>query len=304
MNLISSRKGVADEQLAKIEQDRKRMSAVDDSPYRSGKRSISASTSSSASVSTISTNMSRSPSPKQDEGHDTLPSQKQFQRNTSHDMNKSRGRSLSYCSDSSYEKARARAPMVRKQEPGARPSADSHNAIAGERLQEDLMRGPSVGPRRKRRRSRSSSMSYTSGSSDSDRGRYRPANDTRHTRPRRSSVSPDVRGREMWSRAPRSHRRTRSRSNSMDQSRIARERRPDHGPQAESARLSRDGLVDGRSDLRRPDKNDRHEGRFRNEDHGARGRSVRVPVSLPRKERSLSPFSKRLALTQAMNMGK
>ncbi|KAL8990680.1 MAG: hypothetical protein Q9177_000724 [Variospora cf. flavescens] len=193
MNLISSRKGVADEQLAKVEQDRKRMSAADDSPYRSGKRSISASTSSSASVSTISTNMSRSPSPKQDEGHDTLPSQKQFQRNTSRDMNKSRGRSLSYSSDSSYEKARARAPMVRKQESGARPSVDSHNAIAGERVQEDLMRGPSVGPRRKRRRSRSSSMSYTSGSSDSDRGRYRPANDIRHTRPRRSSVSPDVR---------------------------------------------------------------------------------------------------------------
>ncbi|KAI4151140.1 MAG: hypothetical protein LQ341_000960 [Variospora aurantia] len=140
MNLISSRKGVADEQLAKVEQDRKRMSAADDSPYRSGKRSISASTSSSASVSTISTNMSRSPSPKQDEGHDTLPSQKQFQRNTSRDMNKSRGRSLSYSSDSSYEKARARAPMVRKQESGARPSADSHKAIAGERVQEDLMR--------------------------------------------------------------------------------------------------------------------------------------------------------------------
>lgn len=297
------RKGVADEQLAKLEQSRKLMSALDDSPNQLRKRSISASTYSSTSVSTISTNMSRSPSRKQNEGHETSPSQKPLRH---YDINKARRMSLSYSSDSSYEKGRPRAPRVRDQNLGARPIADSPSATAREAVQGNLTKDPCAEPRRKRRRSRSSSMSYTSGSSDSDRARYRSTYDNRHTRPRRSSVSPDVRGREMWSRAPRSKRRTRSRSNSMDQSRIARERRPDHGQQPESARSSMDGPVDGKGDRRRSNDNDRYGNSFRNKDRGDRGRPVPVPVpiSSPRKERSLSPFSKRLALTQAMNMGR
>lgn len=293
------RKGVADEQLAKLEQSRKLMSGLDDSPNQLRKRSISASTSSSTSVSTISTNMSRSPSRKQNEGHETSPSQKPLRY---YDINKSRRMSLSYSSDSSYEKGRTRAPRVRDQDLGTRPTADSPSATAREAVQRNLTKDASAGPRRKRRRSRSSSMSYTSGSSDSDRARYRSTYDNRHTRPRRSSVSPDVRGREMWSRAPRSKRRTRSRSNSMDQSRIARERKPDHGQQPESARLSTDGPVDRKDDRRRSNDNDRYGNSFRNKDRGDRGRPV--PVPMPRKERSLSPFSKRLALTQAMNMGR
>ncbi|KAL9011797.1 MAG: hypothetical protein Q9173_003387 [Seirophora scorigena] len=303
--LKKDEEGVADEQLAKVEQNRELLSALDDSPNQLRKRSISASTSSSTSVSTISTNMSRSPSPKENEGHETSPSQKPLRY---YDINKSRRISLSYSSDSSYEKGRTRAPRVRNQDSGARPVADSPSATAREAVQGNLTKDPSAGSRRKRRRSRSSSMSYTSGSSDSDRARYRSLYDNRHTRPRRSSVSPDVRGREMCSRAPRSKRRTRSRSNSMDQSRIARERRPDHGQRPESARLSMDRPVDGKGDRRRPNENNRYGNSFRNKDHGDRGRPVPVPVpvpvSSPRKERSLSPFSKRLALTQAMNMGR
>ncbi|KAI4117600.1 MAG: hypothetical protein LQ345_002199 [Seirophora villosa] len=58
----------------------------------------------------------------------------------------------------------------------------------------------------------------------------------------------------------------------MDQSRIARERRPDHGQQPESARSSMDGPVDGKGDRRRSNDNDRYGNSFRNKDRGDRGR--------------------------------
>lgn len=53
-----------------------------------------------------------------------------------------------------------------------------------------------------------------------------------------------------------------------------------------------------------PTNDDRYAGSSRDKKHedGRPSKSRQVPH--PRREKSLSPFSKRLALTQAMNMGK
>ncbi|PKX94429.1 zinc finger CCHC-type containing 10 [Aspergillus novofumigatus IBT 16806] len=143
---------------------------------------------------------------------------------------------------------------------------------------------------RKRRYSDSlsdhSDSSYSSGGRQ--RSRSREWETDRNTRRRRRESSPEERGR------PRNisedgSRRGRTRSLSMDQSQIAKERRsatPDtvkgrHHPTRES-----------RGNMSRS----RHLDRQRN--HAFSG-----PMSgSARKERSLSPYSKRLALTQAMNM--
>ncbi|EAL90268.1 hypothetical protein V8F44DRAFT_487359 [Aspergillus fumigatus] len=143
-----------------------------------------------------------------------------------------------------------------------------------------------------RKRRYSVSLSYHTDSSFSSGGRQRSRSreweTDRNTRRRRRESSPEERGR------PRNisedgSRRGRTRSLSMDQSRIAKERlsaTPDtvkgrHHPTRESrGNLSRSRHLD------------------RQRDHAF----SRPTSGSARKERSLSPYSKRLALTQAMNM--
>lgn len=147
--------------------------------------------------------------------------------------------------------------------------------------------------RKRRRRSSSSSEVSRSSSSASDRAPRSRSKD-RHTRRRRSSLSPLHRGRRERSESRRN--RSRNRSNSMDKSQIAKQRRSMtptsleeiSSPFPPSAR--RGGDEEGRSKKRERSDSysaDRHE---------ERGRRPPAP-----KERSLSPFSKRLALTSAMN---
>ncbi|KAL4968989.1 zinc finger CCHC-type containing 10 [Aspergillus stella-maris] len=128
-----------------------------------------------------------------------------------------------------------------------------------------------------RKRRHSDSSSGYSVSSYSSRERSRTRTPERNIRRRRRESSPKERGRPRDNSRPAS-RRERSRSYSIDQSRIARERRP----------TAEESAGPGRSYTKQ-------RGHERKED----GRDRAPP---PRRERSLSPYSKRIALTQAMNM--
>lgn len=158
----------------------------------------------------------------------------------------------------------------------------------------------------KRKRRSSSSMSYSSGSSHPDKQRRSMLNDGRSTRRRHSSNSPDTRGRHRSSYGRANNRRMSSRSNSMDRSQIALNRRSmtpvipvrnerdmnSEKPRPQNRRKALDD--DGRYERGYRDRSrEKHEP----------GRQVLNGPSRPR-DRSLSPFSKRLALTQAMNMGR
>ncbi|KKZ68747.1 hypothetical protein EMCG_05656 [[Emmonsia] crescens] len=125
----------------------------------------------------------------------------------------------------------------------------------------------------------------------------------RNTRQRRRSHSPIERGRRNDS-GRRGSWRNRSRSQSMDRSSIAKQRRsltPDvldrNSQHTDRGRARRPRSPEGFQEMPRSPTRARggHEARY---DKG-RGVPQNPP---PRKERSLSPFSKRLALTQAMNM--
>ncbi|KAL4868142.1 zinc knuckle-domain-containing protein [Aspergillus spectabilis] len=138
---------------------------------------------------------------------------------------------------------------------------------------------------RKRRHSDASS-SY-SVSSHSSREKSRTRSRERNIRRRRRESSPKERGRPRDV-SPDGDRRDRSRSYSMDKDRVARGRRSTT-PQENVPQRKYIGRT---SPKKQPSStsNDRR----RDEQNRAR----------PRRERSLSPYSKRLALTQAMNIGR
>lgn len=222
-----SRKGVADEQLAKAEQERgRKRERQSEDPELGGaapKRIRSASPS-SASVSSISTRMSRSPSPRAISG--TSASRKPMRSSIS----KSPQRRSASRNDS---RSLSRSPSVSRLPPPPKHLTDSE--------------------KKRRRDSFSSADSYTSEDRRNSRN-SRERTDSRSTRRRYQQTSPPARGRRTESRSPYRGRR----------------------------RLS----------------NDRQRGRDRFSDGGPPRDSYRPP---PHRERSLSPFSKRLALTQAMN---
>ena len=140
---------------------------------------------------------------------------------------------------------------------------------------------PLNGTRKRRRNSGGSSSSHSSDYSNRPTRRNRSRDGDRNTRRRRSSVSPDTRGRDRSLPRNSGKRRTMSRSDSMDRGRIARGRQsltPRSPPQAERVYRRGSGAQEGVGN--RPSH-----------------------AQAPRKEKSLSPFSKRLALTQAMNLG-
>ncbi|KAL8775668.1 MAG: hypothetical protein Q9209_000164 [Squamulea sp. 1 TL-2023] len=304
-NDLLRRKGVADEQLEKIEHDRKRKPDIDDPIHGANKRSRSVSSHSSSSVLTISTNLSRSPSPSQAMSYNMSQAHDTFNVSGKYKMRRSRDSSMSYSSEASYKRHRKAGSNGRDRDFPKKLS--SVGGLEGERNGKPGP-GKPVASARKRRRSRSSSMSYTSNSSSNGRRRSKAVDDIRRTRPRRSTVSPDTRGRDRWSRAPRNSRRTPSRTNSMDRSQIARERRsmtPDSVSGEDRDKPAKAGSGKKAVMNRRLGRdNNRHGSSFRNQAYED-GRAERPRPAPPlRKERSLSPFSKRVALTQAMNMGR
>ncbi|CAI7599774.1 unnamed protein product [Penicillium bialowiezense] len=144
-------------------------------------------------------------------------------------------------------------------------------------------------PMKSRKRRYSDSSDSRSGSVQSGpahRSPTRERNDDRNTRRRRRESSPDQRGRNRGEgrHSERRHRRSRS----ADKDRVPKERRsttPD-------APRHRDHQYRDRSSP------------LRQAPPGRTGQDSKPRANQPPRERSLSPFSKRLALTQAMNVGR
>lgn len=163
---------------------------------------------------------------------------------------------------------------------------------------------------RKRRRSMSSSSSALSYDSTSSIDRRRsPSKERRNTRRRRSAFSPEERGRRRSSDRRYSKRsRSRSRDESMDKSQIARHRRSmtpktveRGGNGLRSSRRQNGGRNSPDFETRTYNRPSQTEN-ARNHPPILERRGNQAPP--PRKERSLSPFSKRVALTQAMSTGR
>lgn len=172
-----------------------------------------------------------------------------------------------------------------------RDSGDKY--ITSQREYEDLPRYPSTD--RKRRRKSSSSVSESRSDLCSiEEGRKG------NGRRRRRTVSPEPRGRPTADRRGSHRSRSRSRSLSVDQSRWARGRKSMTPAAVSMGRLRHDRIERGQEN--------RSFARDRGDDdrqdlHSGRDAPVRREAPM-RKERSLSPYSKRIALTQAMNVGR
>ena len=128
-------------------------------------------------------------------------------------------------------------------------------------------------------------------------------------------MSPTARGRDIQYDRSRLLRRSHSRDDSMDRSRIARRRISMSSQKGSLDRFngyskdnedyvdrSKRGYTHERDGRRRPDDRGRYGSSPRCDGSLGRNESTDRPPPPKRKERSLSPFSKRLALTQAMNV--
>lgn len=319
--LTAIRKGVADEELAKKEAERGRKRKVEEGGNVNGswKHYRSISSSFSTSVSTISTNLSRSPTPKRSSRHDAggyndphKYSQALFSQDAAQKRRRSSSMSTTSYTSQSFSSDERRHRHHSKD--ADRPKRLSTSPDA--RMREQNSNGRTNEPRgmtRKRRRSSSgSSSSYTSDSSHEGRRRDILRGEHRNTRRRRSSISPETRGRDReYDR--RASRRTGSRSNSRDRSQVARNRQSmtpgttSNGPRRDRNRTghgNKDHQPLKDRDRRVSNDDDRYGSSFRNKNHDDCRRTKPLQSPLPRKDKSLSPFSKRLALTQAMNMGR
>ena len=288
-----------------MERDRKRKADQDGSLDRGSKRSRSVSTSSSTSVSTISTNLSRSSSPRRSLPAVTIRhhhSHSGLRDSKAHSKGR-RGSDVSvksYTSSSSLETRRG----YRSQDQ-ARGIERQHMPRLLENRETNSANRANL---KRRRRSRSSSRPYSSSSSTDWRRRRRSQEGDRNTRRRRSSISPDRRGRDRS--IPGMRYRRRSQTRSRDRSKIARNRQS-MTPTSPQHR----GLGDGGAYQPRVGNQPREAGPAAQyddtksnwtalSDSRGNGTSRSSRRTAPtRKDRSLSPFSKRLALTQAMNMG-
>lgn len=263
------------------------------------------SNSSSSSVSTISTNLSRSPLsssklPEAQKG--TAPSDlarpgKRRRRSTTS--------SSTYSSNSSVHWRRGDRSRDDDRNIRRRRSSVSPDVRGRDRSQDKLINKGGFDDRNQRRNYKSSSSSYSSDTSFEKKSRSRIQDNGGKKTRFRSSISPDSRGRDRNFFSKRSNRRTRSRSHSRDRSRVARNRRSmTPGAARQISKSSEFSMSKDPGSQSFDDDNDRYRTRFKNSerDGNRASRSVKFPKHQP-KERSLSPFSKRLALTQAMNIG-
>lgn len=139
-------------------------------------------------------------------------------------------------------------------------------------------------------KSKSRSSRSISSADDADRSGQRRSSGANQRRRHRLS-SPERRGRPDLHRG--ASRRTKSRSLSLDRSRIAKERKSLTPASPNHSKGDRDYQV-----------RESHRFSERPAHRSDRGENRRLDGGQPpRKERSVSPFSKRLALTQAMNRG-
>lgn len=310
--LISYRKGIADEQLAKRKEERGRKRKAGENGHRNviRKRSRSTSSYSTTSVSTISTNLSRSPRFSAKDNKPKLADLSLDSAATRKRRRSSTHSSMSYTSDSSNDRPRREHSRDAGRNIRRRRASTSPDHRGRDRNQSSrAFERPVDGNHQRRRSSSLSSSRHTSESSFERRRRDRSRNGDSKTSRRRSSISPDPRGSDRNFYGKRSNRRTRSRTYSRDRSRVARNRQsmtpgaPPRWDQGQRTPRHSDDLNRDRGP-RYSNDNDRYGSSFRgsDQDHPRTTRPMRPPQPEP-KLRSLSPFSKRLALTQAMNMG-
>lgn len=256
----------------------------------SRKRSRSTSSSSSNSVSTISTNLSRSSSPKLAGLRHTGQSQVFSNLEVGRKRRRSHSSSISHTSDSSHGRRRENRP--RELGIDGWDSKKPGEFDTGRQLDHE---------HRRRRYPRSRSMSYNSHSSADKKRRKSTHTETRGKRRRHSSKSPVDRGRDRDFNSNRGSRRTRSPSESRDRSEVIRNRMS-MTPGLPTRRESGQDNADRRQSY--SNDNDRYGSSARDQDESVRDTRPPSNVLHQRKERSLSPFSKRLKMTQAMNMGR
>lgn len=298
---MSHRKDIADEQFAKEDVERGRKLAIE-GPNRSLRSSCS-----SSSVLTVSTDISRSRRPLV---KDRKPKLRELPlssiRNRENRGNPKRRRSstrssMSYSSEGSFRKhcrnlSRESRRNIRRRRASRSPGSRGRN-------RHDSRRALINATDRARKLRQDSSYSSSPVSPDSSSER-RPRDGSRiekFSSGRHSSVSPDPRGRDQNFQGKRSNRRSRSHSYSRDRSQVARNRQsmtPSAPPQR-----------NGGSYIRKlSDANTRNRRQTYSNDNDRYGSSLKGPRTSHfsqsrKKERSLSPFSKRVALTQAMNTG-
>ena len=304
-NDLLRKKGVADEELAKKEAERGRKRKLEDDGDSSASRKRSASASTYSSVSTISTNKSRSASLDDTARGVTGQSQLMSGLELSGKRRRSRSSSMSYTSESDH--AKKRTNRSRYQSKGnLSPALSDHQDHAYPRDRN----GTKKHLGRSMRRSRS--LSLTSDGSYNRRPRRRSLSRDGGEggggkRRRRASRSPDDRGRERDSEGPRRiNRRTYSPSESRDRSEVTRHRKsmtPGYSSKLDG--VSRRDTSYGKRNSYDGD-HDRYGGSVRTSTETFRKGNRRSENVLPpqRRERSKSPYSKRLELTQAMNTGR
>ena len=284
-----NRKGVADEELSKKEAQRAANVALGEAPSRS----VSASSYSSVSASTISTRLSRSISPgarhhaihRRDRDH--------WNRRCQPMSGKSQRRRASTSSDMSISDR----------------SEDGASGVQRQYQKEPYSKWPERLDRRrandKKRRRSASSLSSNDGARDDQRALYM-RDDDRNLRRRHSSTSPDDRGRDRYVARNYSSRRERSRSSSRDKSMIARHRSSmtleiDATPGRKKKGGNGSDLQDGIATRPGASQNPKEPSSSKDQ---AFSLSSKYEQANRRhqdaRERSLSPYSKRLALTQSL----
>lgn len=303
--LTLGRRGVTHEKQPENEEQRARKRKGEEGRVTNGpgKRSRSTSSNSSTSISTISTNISHSPTPSLERTG--------LSRNWTSTRNAKLGKrrrgssssSLSYSSEASSRRLRNVHPGDSSRNTRRRRCSTSPDSRGRERhYNNNVIDGRAGHDRRSSRISRSSSISSASGSSVDQRRRDRSEDGERNIRKRQSSTSSDSQPRSKKFPRKRSHRRTQSRGESRDRSEIIRSRRS----MPPGARLHRDEKYMDSTRNRGPPisyDNGWYGNSFKGSDRiGSRPTRLAHSPRPPRNERSLSPFSKRLALTQAMNM--
>ena len=296
--LIPGRKSIAEENRG-----RKQKADENGAPNGMGKRSSSISSGSSTSVSTISTKLSRSPTPSFERAHLSR-SRTSIRKAELGKRRRSTSSSSSYISEASSTRLREARTREDSRNTRRRRSSNSPDSRGRERHYQNngINDRPGHG-RRPRRVSRSLSLSTSSESSLDQRRKHRLEDGERNTVKRWPSESPDPRRQDQVFRHKRSHGRIQSRGESRDRSEVARSRRSmSPGARLRQDRKYQDSPPRERSPHASHD-NDRYGSSFRGLDNSRAARFAQ-PSGRPQKERSLSPFSKRLALTQAMNMGK
>ena len=266
---------------------------------RKRSRSTSSSSKSVSTISTISTHLSNSSSPKLGGLRHTGQSQVFSNLEVDRKRRRSRSSSISYTSKSSHGRRRR-----------GRPGDSSRDEYDSTEPSERIARPVLGSQRRQRARTRSRSISYDSHSSLDRRRRRSPKSATRRKRRRHSSRSPVDRGRDRDLNSNRGSRRTRSPSESRNRSEVVRNRKsmtPGFPAIQSSRQDNRSQWQENHSNVDRrqsySNDNDRYGSSARDRNQGIRGSRPRPNVLPQRKDRSLSPFSKRLKLTQAMNMG-